>query len=206
MKRYWILAGVTTAVLLALVIVALTKPVTVDVTTLTPQTAVKTELLPAVVVDGTHLQLFVRESLASAIRPGQPAAVSGAGLSAETYAGAVTEVADRATVKNGKTGLSGMITLDETDDSVKPGLTATARVTVATVENALVLRDEWISEDEDGAFVLVTKDGRAARRAVVLGETVDGGTLATGVLAGEAIIVDPAAAKDGQRVRERGAP
>lgn len=206
MRKYRMLAAVTAAVCAALTVAALTKPVTVDVVTLAPRTAVKTDLFPAVVTDGTHLQMFIRESRAAAVKPGQTATVSGVGFAGESYAGTVTAVAPAATVKNGKTGILGTVTLTDTDDSIKKGLTATVRVTVETIENALVVQDEWLGDDGGTPFLWVVADGRAVRRAVVLGETVDSGTLQTGVFAGEAVITDPHAVTKPRRVRERGAP
>ena len=204
MKRYWILGGITALTVIGLVLCSLkpSLPV-VDVIPIAPQNAVRTELCPGVVTDNTHLQLFVREGLAPIVKAGQSVTVTGAGFVKETYTGTVTAIAKEATVKNGKTGLVATVTLNETDDSIKKGLSAAAHLTVATYENVLVINEAWLRPDGDTWTVFVAEQGKAVRRTVTLSDTVDGGILATGIAGGERIILDPRAVHNHQAIKEQ---
>ncbi len=202
MKRYAILGGITVVALAVLLCLSVLLPTAVKTVTVTAQTAVKTALCPARVTDNTHLQVAIRESLAATVKPGQAVTVRGVGFRKEAYRGTVAAVDNTATTQNGKTVLFGVITLSDTDDSLKPGLSATARITVNTVENAVVVKDPWTHSDARGTFVWTIRDGRARQTYVSLGDAVDGGTLAAELPVGTRVILSPASLSEGKRIRE----
>lgn len=204
MKRYWILGAVTAAVIATVCcIVPKTAPQTANTVSLAPQTAVRTELCPATVTDAAHLQTFVPERLANVVKTGQSVTVSGAGFAEQQYTGTVTSVSKEATVKGGKTGLATIVTLRETDESIKKGLSAAVYLTIATYENAIVLREAWLQHDGDGWTVFLAENGKAVRRPVTLLQPVDGGVTATGLPADAHVITNPRAVTANQPIQER---
>ena len=207
MKRYWILGSITVIAVAALWGISLKKPAkTVEVVALTPQTAVRTELCPAVVTDSTHLRVFVPERLANVAKAGQAVTVSGAGFASERYTATLTSVAQEATVKNGKTGLFAVAVLSETDSSVKKGLSATAYLTVDTFEEALVVHESWLKSDGDEWSVLLVENKKAVRRPVTLLQPVDGGVTVSGISPGAHVIKHPHDVSENQPVKERISP
>lgn len=203
MKKYLLLGVITAGVLAILACARVARPVPVSTVTLVPQTATKTAVCPAVVSDRTHLQAFVRESLASTVHVGQAASVSGVGFQQAALRGTVTAVADHATVQGGKTGLVAVVTLSETDDSIKKGLSATARITVTTFEHVAVLPNEWLFSDGDETYVMVAENGKAVRKPVRAGDFVSGGVIVSGLAFGERVLTDPHAVTDHQRIKEQ---
>ncbi len=203
MKRYWILGSITVIAVAVLWGISLKKPTkTVEVVALTPQTAVRTELCPAVVTDNAHLQVFVPERLANVAKAEQAVTVSGAGFANDCYDATLTSIAQEATVKNGKTGLLGVVSLNKTDSSIKKGLSATAYLTVDTFENALVVHESWLQNDDGEWSVLLVENKKAVRRPVTLLQPVDGGVTVTGISSGAHIIKNPHSVSENQSVKE----
>lgn len=177
----------------------------VDIAVVHPRPAEKTVLTAGKVTDRTHVQLFLRESLADTIQEGQSAVVNGVGFRRKDYPGTVVAVAKEATVQNGKTGLLADVLLDEsqTDDSIKPGLTATVRITVEMFESVIVAEEAWFLSESDSPAVYVLEDGKAVRRRVTAKEQVDGGVIVEGLSENERIILDPQSVRDRQNVKEK---
>lgn len=205
MRRLLLTIGITATIAAILLLRFHRPPPERDVAVVQPQTAKTTVLSVGKLVDRTHVQLFLRESLADTVKEGQAVVVSGAGLRKSGYAGTVTAVADEATVQNGKTGLLAEVTLEETalDESLKPGLTATARITVKTFANVIVANDSWFLPDESSPTVLVLENGKATFRQLTILQRTDNGVLVEGLLANEKVIVKPEGICNHQKVKEK---
>lgn len=201
-KRYLLLGAGTVAIAAVLLAAYFPRPTAVTAVSVTPQDAVKTVLCPGTVSDGGHIRTFVRESVATAVKPGQPVVVEGVGFAAPAYAGTVQSIADKATAQNGKVGLLAVVTLSETDDSIKPGLTAAVRVTVATFSGATVIDEDWLHTDESGTFVLVIDGKKAVRKPVAVTNRADNGVIVSGLTPGDRLITSPADLRAGQTVSE----
>ena len=205
MKKYRILLSLAAVVLLVCGGVWLCRPPrAVETVRLSPTTAAKTVLCPGKVIDSRHIQIFVRESLASTVHVGQTAAVGGAGFLQNSYAGTVTAVSETATVQNGKIGLAATVTLkeNETDDSLKPGLSAEARITVKTYERVRVLKSTYLIADSDPPAVFTAENGKVARHTVTLGDRVDGGVIVTAGIDEQPVIIHPDAVAARNRIKE----
>ena len=206
MKRILLPLIVTASAVGIFLLLLFHRPVLeVDVAVIHPQPAEKTVLTAGKVTDRTHVQLFLRESLADTIQEGQPAVVNGVGFRRKNYPGTVVAVAKEATVQNGKTGLLADVLLDEsqTDDSIKPGLTATVRITVEMFESVMVAEESWFLAESDTPAVYVLKDGKAVRRRVTVLEQVDGGIIVEGLSENEQVILHPQSVRDRQNVKEK---
>lgn len=204
MKR--VLYPLVIAVTVAAILLLWTQrpPTTVSTVVIHPKTAVKTVLAAGKLTDRTHLQLFLRESLADTVKAGQSVLVSGAGLRKSAYAGTVSTVAEAATVQSGKTGLAAEVLLEEstTDDSVKPGLTATARITVKIFDNAVTVEDAWLIPEAETTAVYVLENGRAVCRAVTLSEQTDSGYVAAGLFENDHVLIHPETIRAHQKIKE----
>ncbi len=205
MKRV-LLPLVITASLTAIVLLLLCQPrQEVETVVIHPQPTEKTILAPGKLSDRTHVQLFLRESLADTVKIGQPATVSGAGLRKAAYPGTVVAIAEEATVENGKTGLAAEVFLDDTqtDDSLKPGLTTAVRLSVQSFQNVIVIDEEWLLPEEEVSAVFVLEEEQAVKRHVTIIEQTDNGLLVEGLCENEHVLVNPSAVRNPQKVREK---
>jgi multidrug efflux pump subunit AcrA (membrane-fusion protein) len=98
-------------------------------------------------------------------------------------------------------------TIDNPNQTLWPGQYATARVTMGTAPNTLVIPSAAISLGQQGPFVFaVTDDSKLKKLLVTLGRAVGNDTLVTaGLKAGQQVVVEGLAGlQSGIAVRGRG--
>lgn len=83
------------------------------------------------------------------------------------------------------------VTLDDTKEDVKPGMTANVAISTATRENILFIPARAVRTGTEGKFVRVLKNGKEINRPVVLGMKGDNGLteILEGLKEGEQVIV-----------------
>ena len=67
------------------------------------------------------------------------------------------------------TGIGVEITLDEPSDDIILGLEAKAKIYTANLSEVIRIPLEALSEDEEGSYVFVARDGKAAKEFVECG-------------------------------------
>lgn len=95
-------------------------------------------------------------------------------------------------VDPGTGNVSVRVEVDNPDGLLLPGMFVRARLPRGVREGALLVPQEAVVRDSFGRpqLVIVAADKTAARRAVVIGETIDGRTIITsGLKAGETVVV-----------------
>lgn len=136
---------------------------------------------------------YVGEKDISSVRSGQTAEITGDAFPDCVYTGTVSYIADYAAVKpNGaaaKPVIEVKIAIDNPDDRLKAGYTATARLATSDAETVTVVPYEAVDQDENGEFVYVLENNTAVRRYIVTGqELADGVEVRSGLLDGDFVI------------------
>jgi HlyD family secretion protein len=130
------------------------------------------------------------ESDASRVAFNQDAQVTFDAVPSLTISGHVIAVASAASVSSGVVNYYASISLNQTDKSLKQGMTANATVVVSKSANALTVPNLAISHSGGQAFVLVYAGGQQTQTAIETGVVGDQFTEVTGGLNdGEQIVV-----------------
>lgn len=98
------------------------------------------------------------------------------------------------------------LAIPNTDQLLKSGLVATARLPLASSPNSLIVPSAAVLSPGDGPHVYVVKDGLASRRSIVTGLAADGKFAVTdGLAEGEKVIVEgQLMVREGAAVQEAG--
>ncbi|RKM62221.1 efflux RND transporter periplasmic adaptor subunit [Butyrivibrio sp. CB08] len=100
------------------------------------------------------------------VEEGQPATVN---IKNKDYAGKVSRI-ERMTKESGTgTGIGIEITLDEPSDDIILGLEAKSKIHTANLSEVIRIPLEALSEDEEGSYVFIAKDGKAEKEFVECG-------------------------------------
>jgi len=108
-----------------------------------------------------------------------------------TISGKVVAVASSATVSSGVVNYYATITLNQTNKSLKEGMTSNATVTVSTASNALTVPNLAITRLGGQAYVNVYANGQQVQTAIETGVVGDTYTEVTGGLNQGAQVVIP---------------
>lgn len=171
---------------------------------------VGTDSPAAVISSGDTLQVAVaiNENNIRDVRVGQKATVSGAAFSKDSYTGIITYIASSARLQYvgtaSETVVDAIITLEEKDDSLRPGLSAKSRVLISSQPDGLIVPYEYVMQDgQEQEYVYIYEKGRAVRRPVETGrELSQGFEILSGLAPGDRVITESASIRrDGQRVR-----
>jgi len=158
--------------------------------------------------DTLQVAVTIAEHQLRQVKVGQPVTVSGNAFARTAYTGTVTSIASVArqvyvgTVST--TVVDAVITLEEIDESLKPGLTTRAVIQVGRSADCLVVPYEYVLQDDSGQeYVYVLRDGYAVKQTVETGyEWSSGYAIEAGLTAGECVVREPEQL-DGDRVRVR---
>lgn len=139
------------------------------------------------------VQVFVPEQDISRVELGQTAEITGDAFPEKMYAGTVEEIADTAIrVQSGnvsQTAVEVTVKIDETDDTLKQGYTASVKLITSEPSMMTVVPYEAVNQDNGGEYVYVLREGRAYKRYVTTGrELSEGVELKTALAENEEII------------------
>lgn len=142
--------------------------------------------------DELELTVAVPEKHLPRVFVGQSVRITGDGFSRESYCGTVTAISSSAHTLGSETVVNAQVAFlpEEQDESLRLGLSATARFITETREHSLVIPYEALAQDEDGQeYVYVVENGCAVKRAVVTSQALDEGLLVEeGLVAGEHLV------------------
>lgn len=171
--------------------------------------AVDSETPCAVISSGNALQVKVtiHENNLKDIAVGQIATVSGTAFSKKGYAGTVSYIAPSARQQysgtSSETVVDAIITLNERDESIKPGLSAKSKIRIGDAVERVVVPYEYVLQDDlNQEYVYVLENGYAVKRVIETGkEWTEGFEIESGLVSGERIIANPTdIQKPGERV------
>ena len=173
-----------------------------------------TTLMRLVGSTGLNAELKVAEADALRLRVGQPARVTLDALQGREFVGQVFEIGASSLPPVSVQTASArefrvVVSLDETDAVLRPGISCDAEILVAEKANVLtvplqaVVSREGASGDETGVFLV--QEGRAVFRPVTLGLISGLDVEVSGLEAGSQLVLGPMAVvrnlKDGESVR-----
>jgi HlyD family secretion protein len=142
------------------------------------------------------------ESDASRLAFNQDAQVTFDAVPNLTISGHVLAVASAPTVSSGVVNYYATITLNQTDPSLKQGMTANATVTVSKATNALTVPNLAISHTAGQAYVLVYSSGQQVQTPIETGVAGDQFTEVTGGLNdGEQVVIPTVRVSSGTGTR-----
>lgn len=156
--------------------------------------------------DSAYVQVFVHEQDISRVELGQTAEITGEAFPEKMYAGTVDKIADAAIrVQSGslsQTAVEVTVKIDETDDILKQGYTASVKLITSEPSMMTVVPYEAVNQDNGGEYVYVLRDGRAYKRYVTTGrELSEGLELKTTLAENEEIITVDELSENGVTVR-----
>ncbi len=152
------------------------------------------------------VQVFVPEQDISRVELGQTAEITGDAFPEKMYAGTVEEIADTAIrVQSGnvsQTAVEVTVKIDETDDTLKQGYTASVKLITSEPSMMTVVPYEAVNQDTGGEYVYVLREGRAYKRYVTTGmELSEGVELKTALAENEEIITVDELSENGVTVQ-----
>ncbi len=145
-----------------------------------------------VITDLSSMQMVVpfSESDIVHIRRGQIATVTVNALSSEKLAAHVTDVAVLSTSNSGVVSYNVTLQLEQTEAGLKPGMSASAQVVTAQVEDAVNVPSSAVSGTGASAAVTVLRSGKQVRQPVAGGLVGDSTTqIVSGLKAGTQVVL-----------------
>ena len=142
-------------------------------------------------LQGLQVAVPFSESDAVKVRLGQPATVSLDALPTTKLAAHVVSVSPTATTNSGVVSYNAVLELDQLENGLRPGMTATAQVVVAQVEDAIGISSAALSRAGGGTqTVNVMRGKRKVAQPVVTGLQGDNLTqIVSGLNAGDQVVI-----------------
>lgn len=143
----------------------------------------------------------VPEKKITSIKVGQPAEISGYGFSEENNYGYVLSISPTARKAyigtNQETIIDVTVSLENSQESVKPGCSARAKIHTSSVEKIKIIPYETIAQDDKGQeYVYVFEKGFAISKKIKTGrELADGIEVLSGISDNDIIISNPSKIK-----------
>jgi HlyD family secretion protein len=126
--------------------------------------------------DGMRVLTFINEGQAGSLAPGQPAAITLRSLPNETFAGHVDRIQPSSDATTEERTVA--VVFDKPPATLFLQEQAQVRITVGTVDNALLVPERAVRDRENGqGTVWTVENGRLAERRVAIGRRLDDGRL-----------------------------
>jgi HlyD family secretion protein len=120
-------------------------------------------------VVNAHINAHINQADVVRLQPGQKVEIQVESLPGVKLDGRVERIAPQATIRNNIKGFATRIQIKDMDPRVRPGMTATLTIPVASVTNALAVPLAAVFTEEGQRFVLVKGPGGIERRDVTVG-------------------------------------
>ena len=176
-----------------------TSPISGTITVINnkPGDLVSNGMLAFQIDDMSHLYLDVSVSEVDInnVQPGQKVDLTFDAVASKTYPGVVTQIADVGTVSNGVVNYTVTVELQQPDQQVRPGMTASANITIPGPQNVVLAPNRAIRTVNGQRVVYVLRNGVPVPLPVTLGMSssteseVTGGPLRQGML----VVLNPPA-------------
>lgn len=125
------------------------------------------------------VQIYVPEKDISKVSEGQKAEITGDAFPGKAYTGFVEEIAETATkVQSGsvhQTAVEVTIKIDEPDNSLKHGYTASVKLATSEPYVMNIVPYEAVQQDSGGEYVYIFNNGKAEKKYVETGAELSSG-------------------------------
>lgn len=139
-------------------------------------------------------RIKIGEDVIADVQIGQTVELTGSGFKDLVYTGKIQSISAVAQVASStaQTTVEAVVQIDDPDARLKPGFTVKARITTATIPEAIIVPADCVQQDADNIeFVYVLENGQAVRRQVTTDFlTADGLIIKEGLQAGDELVLD----------------
>ncbi len=129
----------------------------------------------------------------NSVKVGQPVEISFDAVQGSQYKGEVTSVASVGTAVQGVVNFTVTVKLDNTDSSVKPGMTAAVTITVKQLESVLLVPNRAVRLINNQRVVYVLRNGQSLEIPISLGASAEtmSEVLSGDLKEGDQVILNP---------------
>ncbi|HEX9013813.1 MAG TPA: efflux RND transporter periplasmic adaptor subunit [Anaerolineaceae bacterium] len=175
----------------------ITAPISGTITAIntTPGDLVSSGTAAVQIDDMSHLyvDISVSEVDISQVKVGQPAEITFDAIANKTYNGKVTDIATTGTSSSGAVNFYVTVGITNKDAQIKPGMTATANITVTQKTDVLLVPASAIRTVNNQSMVYVDQSGTLRPVFITTGDTDSTNTEVTGgnLNAGDLVVTNP---------------
>jgi HlyD family secretion protein len=129
----------------------------------------------------------------NSVQVGQPVTLTFDAIAAKVYSGKVVEMAQVGNPVQGAVSFTVTVVLTDTDQSVKPGMTAAVTITVKQISNVLLVPNRAVRLVESQRVVYILQNDQVAQVDVTLGASSDtmSEVISSNLKIGDLIILNP---------------
>jgi HlyD family secretion protein len=144
-------------------------------------------------MDHLYVDISVSEVDISQVKVGQPAQITFDAISGKTYSGKVIDIATTGTSSSGAVNFNVTLEIANKDDQIKPGMTATANITVSNKTDVLLVPSSAIRTANSQSIVYVEQNGALRPVMITTGDTDSTNTEVTGgsLQEGDLLLTNP---------------
>ena len=130
---------------------------------------------------------------------GQDVTISFDAVQGKTYTGQVSKISQAGTTSGSGVNFTVTVKLTESDENIKPGMTAAVNITVREVNNALIVQNRAVRQVNGKRVVYILKDQKPVAVEIRLGATSDSTSEVVGgdLKEGDLVIQNPPSANGG---------
>ena len=127
------------------------------------------------------------------IQSGQPVSLTFDAILDKEYHGIVTQVAQVGTVVQGTVQFNVSVELTDSDEDVRPGMTAAVNIVVEQLDNVLLVPNRAVRLVDGQRVVYILQDNQLEEREITLGATsdIESEVIDGGLQAGDLIVLNP---------------
>ncbi len=140
-----------------------------------------------------YTDISVSEVDISSVQVGDPAQITFDAISNKTYTGKVTDIASTGTSSSGAVNFNVTVEITDKDPQIKPGMTATASITVSQKNNVLLVPSSAIRTVSNQSIVYIEQNGSLQPVTITTGDSDDTNTEVTGgsLHVGDLLVTNP---------------
>lgn len=151
-----------------------------------------TEIMTIANLNDMIVNAHVNQADVIRLTPNQAVDISVESLPGLRLRGSIERIAPQATIRNGIKGFTTRIQIEEMDSRVRPGMTATLSIPVASAEHVLCVPLAAVFSEEGTRFVYVKSGQVIQKRPVNIGITdYQFAEVQKGLSAGELVLLEP---------------
>ncbi len=140
-----------------------------------------------------YIEVDIPEIDINRIKTGQEAAFTFDSLLDKTYHGTVVEVAGAGTESQGETAFTIKLLMNDADENILPGMTASVSITVLKLDDVLIVPSRAIRLENDKTVVYVQRNGTIEKVVVAIGSSSDSYTqiLSGDITENDVLVLNP---------------
>ncbi len=156
--------------------------------------------------DTMEIPVNINENYIDKIEVGQSAVVVFSAASKQRYPAKVTSIAKEASVTSGLTGkettVEVVLTLQESDEHLRPGYSASCTIVTSTDQNVIVVPYDAVVTNDDKSYVYLLSDANVRKQEIMTGkEYKDGIEALKGLQKDDVLILNADRVREGDKIK-----